>query len=386
MHVVRLFFIQGLTTKFYGKIVGLTALFALLPLLLTAQYERILNDRNVTWAAELDIIYQLAPPQVGDPVFRNDIIYWKNYDPRDATPYEGSEMLLVKLLDAVRSGAWPAWDFGDKPRQLSLEETIGRLDERDTVEVLNFETGLYSAQAVVNEADIHEFFAIRAKQLLYYDAKKAQFNLYTSAIAPVRHRHVEYRYSTQEPVSSYAEVLFRTYQDSVLFDYVPFWLKMPEYSRKNSQKGPDVDDRDVTWAAQLKTLNLIPEIEILRPRKDVSPPVMRAFLDRFRDDRVFPAFDPLGQPLSRAERADLLIDVDTVLTYDPETYEEAWKIVRTEIQAADLYRLRLIEAWCWDERRQRLHIRLQRHAPLVEVFDEDGNYRYDRVLFYRRND
>ena len=76
------------------KIVCCALIFALRPLILQAQYERILKNPNVIWAAEMDVTYYLRPPLPSDSVQQNDIIFWKNFDPENRVPYEGSEMFV----------------------------------------------------------------------------------------------------------------------------------------------------------------------------------------------------------------------------------------------------------------------------------------------------
>lgn len=371
MHTVGLFFRSFKTLLDRGK-VAWPLFFAFAPAVLPAQYERILNDPNVVWAAEVDIVYALHRPDKDFPEWQNDIVFWKNYDPKSRTLHEDGAFLIEKILAAARSGAWPAWELGTTPRRLSPDEVAARLDERDTIEVLDFATGVHRAQAIVNEVDIASFFAIRAKQLLYFDEKKAEFRLYTSAIAPVRHVY--------NPLAQPADIL----RDSILFDYVPFWLKMPDFSPKTDRKGPGINSPNITWAARLKTANNSPWLDSLRLFKDFRRPVMRVLLDRFRGDRRFEAYDALGAPVDFAQREELLVETDTLVTFDPETYEEKLVFVREEIREEELQRLRLVQDWYWDARRQRLLIRLHDSAPLVPVLDNDGNFRYWRPLFFRR--
>lgn len=46
--------------------------------------------------------------------------------------------------------------------------------------------------------------------------------------------------------------------------------------------------------------------------------------------------------------------------------------------------LRFGQTWYWDERRHRLSICLDAVAPLLDVYDSMGNFRYLRPLFYRK--
>ena len=75
--------------------------------------------------------------------------------------------------------------------------------------------------------------------------------------------------------------------------------------------------------------------------------------------------------------------VDTIVTFDPETYEEFVRISRVEMNA-DYLRLGIVQDWYWDDRRKQLIIRPVTVCPLMHQLDGDGNYLYSRPLFYRK--
>lgn len=348
-------------------------IFTFSPLLLLAQYEQILRNPDVIWAAELDVLYNLQLPESPDSALRNDILYWKNFDPKNQTPHSGGELLIENLLEAARTGAWPAWQFTDTMRQLSKTEVEQRVGwGNDTVVVFDVETGLDVVKVVYNDIDIANFVGIRAKQLLYFDEKKGDFMLYTSAIGPVR---TEY--------TSVLNAQTGRWEYVYLYDYVPFWLKLPDASRKTLREKQQVNDPDITWAAQLKTIGNSPQLDKQRPFKDIRPPVMQVLLDRFSHDRRYQVRDPLNQPIPFESRNGMITSIDSVVTFDAETYEEKVMVEKNVITAESIYRLRLVENWFWDDRKKRLKVQLVRYAPLLEVRDDMDNYRFDRPLFYR---
>jgi len=346
--------------------------FALLPIFAEAQYERILNNPDVIWAAEMDVTYYLRPPLPTDSVQQNDIIFWKNFDPKNRVPYEDGEMLFEKILAAARSGDWPAWQFADTVRQLSVYEVSRQLDSHDTVVTFDPVTLEEQVKMPISVCDPASFFAIRAKQLLYFDEKKGEFELLTYAVAPMRSM---YRYFNSKSSIS---------MERHLFDYVPFWLIMPDFSKKKPRKQPNINDSNISWAAQIKTLGNSPEPEKMRPFKDFKPPVMQVLLDRFRTDAGLQVYDAFDAPISFEARRSMLFSSDTIVTFDPETYEEKVEITHKELRAENFPRLRLVQNWYWDDRQRRLVIHFQSFAPLFTIFDEQGNYRFERPLFYRR--
>ena len=356
---------------FFSKKVCFLFVFAAIPLLLQAQYERILNDPDVIWAAETDIIYAFAPAHRLDSTEWQQNYYWKNYDPKDPEKLQGGERLLHRLLDAARSGAWPAWEFNDSVYQLSTAELQSRLDELDTISVVDLETGRFRNQAVINSVNPDDFYAIRARQLLYYDAREGAFKVYTYAIAPVR-----------RVVEKFAQngKLFEEFR----YSYAPFWLKMPPFEKKKKGKRADVNDKDITWAAQISTRANSPLPDSLqRVFKNFQPPVMPVLLNRFKTDPQYTALTSEGDPVPFAQRAEMITRTDTVVYFDPETYEEVIKVSRRAMEAADI-RLRLEQNWYWNERRKRLEIQLERFAPLYRATDSQGNFMFEAPLFWKK--
>ena len=371
--------------------------FALLPILAEAQYDRILNNPDVIWAAEIDVTYYLRPPLPSDSVQQNDIIFWKNFDPNNRVPYEGSEMLMEKILAAARSGEWSAWQFAgesvsvdhlliplldlkgpslqiaDKDRQISIDEVPRILDSYGITVVLNPDTGEDELKETPNTWDITTWYAIRAKQLLYFDENKGDFELLTFAIAPVR---LFKRYEYDRKIGEN-----RVY----LSDFIPFWLKMPDFSKKKSRRQPNVNDSHISWAAQIKTLGNSPRLENLRLLKDFKPPVMQVLLDRFRTDAKYKVYDTTSEPIPFEARHDMLLSIDTLIMINAETYEEKIEVEKNELRAEDFPHLRLIQNWYWDDRQRRLVIHLQSFAPLLSIIRPYlRQIHYERPLFYRR--
>lgn len=77
-----------------------------------------------------------------------------------------------------------------------------------------------------------------------------------------------------------------------------------------------------------------------------------------------------------------LSETDTVVTFDPETYEEKIEIVRNDINFADVKRFRIKEVWFFDKETSTLQVRILGIAPMIDVIDSDGNFRYENPLFW----
>ena len=81
----------------------------------------------------------------------------------------------------------------------------------------------------------------------------------------------------------------------------------------------------------------------------------------------------------------MLVKTDTIVTFNPETYEQTTEIKRREINADSIHELRLIQTWYWDDKRHRLSIHLEGVAPMVDVLNDMEEVKYSKPMFYRRS-
>ena len=95
-----------------------------------------------------------------------------------------------------------------------------------------------------------------------------------------------------------------------------------------------------------------------------------------------PEDDKFTHRLSPEEVASMGASVDTVTTFDPVTYDEKIQIVRNELNPEDIKRYRIKEVWFFDEETSTMKVRILGIAPLLDVKDENGNFKYEQVMFW----
>ncbi len=99
---------------------------------------------------------------------------------------------------------------------------------------------------------------------------------------------------------------------------------------------------------------------------------IRAFVD-----------DSFKQPLRPSEVAAKLASTDTIVTFDPETYEEKIEVVRNDMDAEDVKRYRVKERWFFDEETSTLQVRILGIAPYRDIVDKTtGEFKYEQALFW----
>lgn len=92
--------------------------------------------------------------------------------------------------------------------------------------------------------------------------------------------------------------------------------------------------------------------------------------------------DKFTVPLTAEEVSSKGASIDTVTTFDPETYEEKIKIVTNNINPEDVKRFRIKEVWFFDKETSTLQVRILGIAPLLDVKDENGNFLYEQPMFW----
>lgn len=92
--------------------------------------------------------------------------------------------------------------------------------------------------------------------------------------------------------------------------------------------------------------------------------------------------DKFNKRMSTDDVLSMLSKTDTVVTFDPETYEEKVQIVRNDINWEDVKRFRIKEIWFFDKETSTLQVRITGIAPLIDVKDNEGNFRFEKPMFW----
>lgn len=92
--------------------------------------------------------------------------------------------------------------------------------------------------------------------------------------------------------------------------------------------------------------------------------------------------DKFTAPLTPQEVASKGASIDTIITFDPETYEEQIQIVTNDLNPDDVKRYRIKEIWFFDKESSTLQVRILGIAPIIDVTDDNGNWLYEQPVFW----
>ena len=102
---------------------------------------------------------------------------------------------------------------------------------------------------------------------------------------------------------------------------------------------------------------------------------MNGEIDTYSDDTFSERYtsDEIGAKLS---------SVDTIETFDPETYETIVEVVFNELNPDDIKRYRFKEVWFFDKETSTMKVRILGIAPLRDLVDSNGNFLGEEPMFW----
>lgn len=92
--------------------------------------------------------------------------------------------------------------------------------------------------------------------------------------------------------------------------------------------------------------------------------------------------DQFSKRLPMEDIQSKLSKTDTIVTYDVISGEELIKIVQNEVSWEDVKRFRIKETWFFDAKTSTLRNRILGIAPLLEVRNENGDFKFEMPLFW----
>ena len=359
---------------------NLKKILILLPLsifnfILSAQVEDLMRDKNITWIAETYNDFQLeeAREKLSRQTF-NTVTPLKFMDTQEGNFSEAiafqemfTEMLSNRKLPIFED------DYCKKRTMLGW-----RIDSITKIDPVTFKTTLVTAITKDNFR-VHDFSFFRAHQIIFYNAKKAQFGMRTLAVAPMRKN-------------------WNYLPDSIM--YLPaFWIKIQDLRKKRR-----LNDKNIAWAMRLKLSKGFLLIETKPKNGEVYTKILKIisedmpvghFLETVKTNPKIPFYQTFHSrdksKYSLKDRQLVLTQVDTIQQINPDTYEMKLVITKAIKTVKDFPRLRLVQNWYWNSRKNRLEIYLVAAVPVEDMYEDNmelkQKYRREPVpILYRRND
>jgi gliding motility associated protien GldN len=92
--------------------------------------------------------------------------------------------------------------------------------------------------------------------------------------------------------------------------------------------------------------------------------------------------DEFSQALTQGEIQGLMSSSDTISIYDPITFRDSIVVVNNELNWEDIQKYRIKEVWFFDEETSSLDVRILGIAPIVNRYDDNGNFLNSGPMFW----
>lgn len=341
----------------------LTGIFATSSVI-SAQYADLLSDGNISWVGEYTADFTLDPVSCDFDSygFNNDLnVIQLNNSATKGGLYESrylARYFSQKLTEDIRRGIYTFFEDEQLEVPIPKEKVLERLSAVDTVLTFDPETYEETLTFVPNEISWENMVAFRVRQVFYYNKAEKTFGSRLLAIAPLK--------SVKESEDSFFDVAKAI-----------IWLKV------EPPKNPDkTTARDVAYAFETKMKGNAPGLQDFVVKKGRLD-----FLQLIVNEVTKPSHPILNgdfDPIDPAKLPDYVQSTDTVVTYNPTTYEEQIQIVQRNA-IKDVMAISFVQHWFYDDSKRLFFNRVVAVAPELAIKDFDGNLRYNKVLFYIMN-
>jgi len=334
--------------------------------------KELIASPDILWAAE--IMSDLNPDKTKKENREYKISCMSDFIKLSSTPLrpnseiyplgEGeSHTLTHKIFNKEYLANSTVYSNSDLSTALTDKEKSKLLSYIDTIKIFDSVTKKTSKLVTVKIFDSKDVLFYRIKQLIYYNKKDTMFQAFPIAIAPV--------------IGVFDDKGVRT-------GYAPlFWIDLSSINKT------DLNNNDLNWIKRTAySTSLEGEMKIVKETQPL-PSVQKTFFDNLikNSDKslVYNVFATLGNGLyTPSEIKSLRNSIDTIITFDPITFEE---IVTTKASPfeEDFKQLRFVQDWIWDNKKQQLSIRFLGFSPIINRYDDNGNFLNSGPLFYRRD-
>ncbi len=92
--------------------------------------------------------------------------------------------------------------------------------------------------------------------------------------------------------------------------------------------------------------------------------------------------DEFKDPMSADEQKNIGTSVDTIVTFDPDTFADIITPVVNKLNPKNIKKFRLKEVWFFDEETSTMGVRILGIAPIIQRFDDNGNFLNEGPMFW----
>ena len=345
-------------------------------LVMSPSLEQLKNNNNITWIRE--IMIDCSPSYdhyTNDPDEKNQMkqIGFKNKNTikvlkqqlnnidKESTYYDDHD-LRVKLMKHHKDIA--SYKDADLNNKNTQEEHEALVYTHDTIITFNPKTFEEIVEVVKNPIDPNAIKYFSLKCYLYYDNVDKMFKVKTLSMAPV--------------------CVFNFSDTSEGFHRPLYWMPVDDHTNDIN-----LNQENINWATRIYRTFDHTQTKMIKGDQDVNEVLNQMMADlRKGPEKYYLGTimdeDGICCPMDSAEIANLGNSVDTVITYDPETFEQTVEVVDNKFDPNFVKTFRMIQDWSWDCEKNEVQVKYQGFMPVLDRMDDNGNVFFSSPAFVRR--
>lgn len=332
---------------------------------LQGQVADLTKDPNITWLAVYEADFFFSPTEKSQPDERFLLRKLALPSEDECKAWNSTNWVFDWIYWHYLHPESKLYADADLSRPLSKAEISSLLTTIDTIITFDSETYEELIQVVRNDLNPADIQSVRVKQALYYNQGKGVFDTRVLALAPL----VTITDPTGKPIGKKQVA------------WIPMDGKMPiNFSQK---------DPDIVWIGQtignsswldLKTLNVVKN----SLKQTLVETIHSEALSGNHKVENHAGYG-CGNFLMQEElKRTFGSYVDTVITFDPATFEETMQVTRYDLAPSDIDKIRLVQEWYFDNRRKQLFNRVLAVCPMFTKREKKGRSDAYFPLYYLR--
>jgi hypothetical protein len=328
------------------------------------QLKALQQNKDISWIGEGQADFRLVSNYCVDSFENNAVRILKMtsidsmqnmYNPND---FEPCEWIIEQTIDDLKGGKYICYSDETLTNELRNDtlQTFFAVSDTSPHEY----KGCPYPCIISSDFNFEDLPLIRLKFLLYYNQKTDQFgniNLSFSPLLKIRN------------------------------DYEDFNGLMPTlwalFPKDNSSQASIFKNNDINYFIETNTrstnrpfiadfINLKGNLDLNKVvQNDIKTPEKCVSSDNFKPETL----DNLRR---------LTNPMDTIgIDWNPETNEISFDSIVVNHFEKRLTKISLVHFWYYDNKKHQLYCRLTATAPVLDIYDDEGNFRYSRPLYYR---
>lgn len=361
--------------KTYSKLVITTILFLTYSISSFAfdDLKDLLDNSKTTWAAEVYTDYALNESHfaIGRKKMKakygistNTFAALKIQQPINDLIHLSPMTLASQVLEMKPNSS--AKFFKDA----ALKEPLSDADYQKITQGKTFDTTFISqpdgsskvGHIMTRKIHFNQISLFRVKQVLHYNEKTNELGLTAIAVAP----------------------LFCSYnKEGELTGTSPlFWIPIKDFNQEIDFNAPSIN-----WAKRMTRSIDTDEMKVLKGKETLAE-ILNKVLNNYTqkpNSAILRHTSGAMPPMNSNDIKKLTSGIDTLITFDPVTFEETITEVDVLITPETMHKMRIVQDWVWNKETQSLSIQLVAFAPILKRYDNKNNFLFSGPLFYKKS-